>query len=267
MKHIIIIFSIIWFCLVLTSCNKLEDPPTIGLELYLSFDGDLKDNSENKNNGISFSSDNYVKGLRGDALDFNGTTDYIQLSKNINAENGLSFSFWMKLQNAVSSENNGSIICKYNMTAHKRSFMVYAYGAGNTRYDNRLSVAFYKENYSSSYHDHVKSYMESEELTGFPNPDLWTILKPKRLNVDTWTHCVINFTPTEVQAWVNGELCVKKSREYDLYFDSPDEPIYIGNNLAVGEGSNNHFHGVLDELRIYNRELTRNEIQILYKNK
>jgi hypothetical protein len=40
--------------------------------------------------------------------------------------------------------------------------------------------------------------------------------------------------------------------------------MYIGNILAGGEGSNNHFNGVIDELRIYDRELTKKEIQILF---
>jgi hypothetical protein len=102
----------------------------------------------------------------------------------------------------------------------------------------------------------------------FPSdPSLWTILNPKRLATGNWTHCVVNVTGTTIEAWLNGVLCTKKQREYDTYFDSPDEPVYIGNNLALGGGTNNHFNGVLDELRIYNRGLTKDEIQILYKAK
>jgi hypothetical protein len=267
MKPNCLLLFLIIFSLVLITCDKLEDPPTEGLELHLTFDGNLDDISINKNDGIGFSANNFVKGRWSQALDFNGTSDYIQLSKNIIAENGLSFSFWMNMREAASTENNGSIICKYNMTAHRRSFMVFSFGAFETRNDYRLSAAFYKYNNTSSVHDHVKSYMTSEELKAFPDPTLWTIVKPKRISVNTWTHCVINVTATEVQAWINGELCVKKTREHDLYFDSTDEPIYIGNNLAIGEGSNNHFNGMLDEFRIYNRELSKHEIQILYKNK
>jgi hypothetical protein len=145
--------------------------------------------------------------------------------------------------------------------------MVYSFGAYENRGDNRLMAAFYKQSYNSAIHDHIKSYFEEEDLSIFPDRTLWTIFKPKRLETGKWTHCVINMTSTELQAWINGELCATKRREHATYFDTPDVPTYIGNNMSGGEGSNNHYNGALDELRIFNRGLTKREIQILYKNK
>jgi hypothetical protein len=252
---------------ILISCVRWIEYPTDGLVLYYTFDGNINDYSGNNNNGINYTSNNYVKGKWAWALDFNGTSDYIQLSNTINSENGLSFSFWIKSRGANGTENNGAIVSKYNMTAHLRSFMIYSFGAYETRNDNRLSAAFYKFRNTSAINDHIKSYLNNEELAIFPEPSLWTIIKPKKIEIETWTHCVINVTPTEIQAWINGELCTKKSREYTSYFDSSDEPVYIGNNLAGGSGSNNHFNGILDELRIFNRGLSKREIQTLYRNK
>ena len=256
-------------CFIVTSCSKKDDPPTSGLILYYKFNGNVNDASGNNNNGIdSTSSGKYVPGKRGQALDFNGTTDYIQLTNTINSENGLSFSFWIKSRGAIGTENNGVIIGKYNMTSHLRSFVIYSFGAYDTRKDNRLSAAFYKNGNSSYYHDNVKSYMQTAELSDYPSdPSLWTILNPRRLEIGAWTHCVINVTATTIEAWINGVLCTKKQREYETYFDSQNEPVYIGNNLAIGSGSNNHFNGIIDELRVYNRGLTRDEIQILFKAK
>lgn len=154
------------------------------------------------------------------------------------------------------------------MTTCLRSFVINSFGANETRKDNRLSAAFYKYGYSSGYHDNVKSYMETAELSAYPSdPNLWTILNPRKLEIGAWTHCVINVTATTIEAWINGDLCTKKQREYETYFDSQNEPVYIGNILALGSGDNNHFNGIIDELRIYNRGLTRNEIQILFKAK
>ena len=62
-------------------------------------------------------------------------------------------------------------------------------------------------------------------------------------------------------------LPTKKSREYHLYYNSDTEPVLIGNNYDSGDGSNNHFNGMLDELRIYNRGLTPTEIVTFSKNK
>ena len=243
----------------------MVDPPTNGLLLYYPFDGNVNDFSDNNNDGIDYTSKNYVAGKRHKALDFNGLTDYIQLTNTINSSNGLSFSFWIFSRGPAATENNGVIIGKYNMKSALRCFLVYSFGAYETRNDNRLSAAFYKSGKSSAIHDHVKSYMEPAELNIFPDPSLWTISKPLRLVPETWTHCVINVTSKTVETWINGVLCTKKQREYDSYFDSYYEPVYIGNNPDLGEGNNNHFNGIIDELRIYSRGLTADEIKILFQ--
>jgi hypothetical protein len=253
--------------LLFPACVKRNDniPPTDGLLLYLPFNGNTDDLSGNNNNAIDYTSHKYVKGKRYFALDFDGKSDYLQLQYSINSENGLSFSFWLKTRGANGAENNGAIVSKYNMSRQTRCFMIWSFGSYDTRGDNRLSAAFYKYGTSSGIHDYVKSYMEPVELAIFPNPALWTISNPLRLTPDTWTHCVINITNTTIETWINGVLCVKKLREYSTYFDTDSEPVLIGNNSAIGEGSNNHFNGALDELRIYNRGLTNDEIRTLFK--
>jgi len=269
MKTVLILKVLLFItCFIAVSCEKESDPLEKGLIFYYPFDGNANDAGGNKNHGIDQTSGNYVSGIRGKALDFNGTSDYIELSKTINSGNGLTFSFWIKSRGAAGIENNGVIIGKYNMTSRFRCFLIYSFGSYENRLDNRLSAAFYKKGNSSAYHDNVKSWLNAEELAAFPSdPSLWTIANPVRIETGAWTHCVINLTETDIEAWVNGTLRTKKQREYQVYFDSPMEAVYIGNSLSLGAGSNNHFNGVLDELRIYNRGLTGEEIQILFSEK
>ena len=116
----------------------------------------------------------------------------------------------------------------------------------------------------------IQSHIWSRpKLTIYPtDPSYWTIVNPERLEIGTWTHCIVDLTDTTLEVWLNGVLCTKKQREYTSYFDSPAEPVYIGNNLAIGDGSNNHFNGILDDLRIYSRgTLTADEIRTLSKEK
>jgi hypothetical protein len=242
-----------------------KNPPTNGLILYLPFDGNTNDLSGNNNHGIDYTSHKYTEGKRSRALDFNGTSDYIRLMYSINSRYGLSISFWVKTRGVNGAENNGAIVSKYSMSTSSRCFMIWSFGSYETRNDNRLSAAFYKYGTSAGIHDLVKSYMDTDELTVFGNPALWSIVSPKRLTTETWTHCVINVTSTSIEAWINGVLCVSKLREYSTYFDDYTEPVLIGNNYAIGEGSNNHFNGILDELRIYNRGLTVDEIRTIFK--
>ena len=239
--------------------------PTTGLILYMPFDGNVNDLSPSENNGIDYTSLNYVAGMRSLALDFNGISDFVKLSKTINSQYGLSFSFWIKTRGAVVTENNGSIISKYSKISNTRCFMVYSFGANDTRNDNRLSAAFYEDGYSSGIHDMTKSYLETSELMVYPNPALWTITNPTRLVVGEWTHCVVNLTPTDIETWINGKFCTKKSREFPSYSTSSTEPVLIGNNYDIGDGTNNHFNGIIDELRVYDRGLTNDEIKTLFK--
>jgi len=241
------------------------DIPTSGLVLYMPFDGNVNDLSLDSNNGIDYTSDHYVTGKKSQAMDFNGTSDYIKLSNTINSQYGLSFSFWVNTRGAQITENNGSIISKYSKINNTRCFMVYSFGSYETRNDNRLSAAFYADGSSTAYHDMTKSYLELSELSVYPNPSLWTITNPKRLITGEWTHCVVNLTPTSIETWINGKLCTKKTREYHSYFTSNTEPVLIGNNYDIGEGTNNHFNGILDELRVYNRGLSKTEIMTLFK--
>lgn len=243
------------------------DPPTTGLLLYYPFDGTMSDISGNNNNGIDFTSDNYVAGKWSQGLDFNGTSDYIRLTNTISGANGLSFSFWVNSRGANGIQNNGAIVSKYNMSTNARCFMVSSFGSGTARNDNRLSAAFYNSGYSASYADFTKSYLEAAELTVYPDPSKWTIVNPIRLETGTWTHCIVNMTPSDIEIWLNGVMCTKKHREFSTYFDSAGEAVYIGNNIAGGDGSNNHFNGILDELRIYTRYLTSDEIKTLFKEK
>jgi Concanavalin A-like lectin/glucanases superfamily/Cadherin domain len=252
------------FAVITVKLNNIE-APTSGLVLYLPFNGNVNDLSLNGNNGVDYTSDHYVAGKKSQAMDFNGTSDYIKLSNTINSQYGLSFSFWVNTRGAQITENNGSIISKYSKINNTRCFMVYSFGSYDNRNDNRLSAAFYEYGYSSAYHDMTKSYLEPGDLLPYPNPSLWTILNPTRLITGEWTHCVVNLTPTAIETWINGKLCTKKTREYTLYSTDSAEPVLIGNNYDIGEGTNNHFNGILDELRVYNRGLTNEEIKTLFK--
>jgi hypothetical protein len=243
-------------------------PPTDGLIVYYPFNRNVSDSSGNGNSCINYTSNNFVSGKWGQGLDFNGTSDYLQLLNTLNSTYGLTFSFWVNSRGANGAQNHGAIIAKYNMTSQLRCFMVYSFGANETRGDNRLSSAFYKYSYTSSFHDMTKSYWEPAELSIYPTPpSYWTINNPERIELGTWTHCVVNMTPSALEIWLDGVLCTKKTREYTTYFDSPNEPVYIGNNVAIGDGANNHFNGMLDELRVYSRALTTVEIKILFKER
>jgi hypothetical protein len=263
-------FIPIFVCILVlaSSCRKKDfhKVPTYGVQLYYSFDGNTLDIGPYANHGIDSTAGVYVSGRFGKALNFDGNNDFVKLTETLNSENGLTFSFWVMSRGAATNENNGAIISKYNMTGHIRCFLISSFGANDTRSDNRLSAVFYQEGiYPVLVHDHVKSYLEPSELQVFPDPSMWDIINPVRLPLNEWVHCVVNMTDEYLEVWLNADLCARKKREHQNYYQDMDEPTYIGNIINGGSGSNNHFNGALDDFLVYNRPLTRDEIHMLYR--
>lgn len=266
-NHFTLIISLVIINLVCNSCEKeCRVDTAIGLLAYYPFDGDIKDYSKKQNHGIDSTKGVYVNGIKGLAHEFNGKTDFIALEETIDFSGGLTFSFWIKSRGFVNGENNGCVISKYSM-AGRRSFFVNSYGYQSQVSRNEIKSFFFPKGITTDGQEWVGSNTTKAELALLSfDPNLWSIVDPAALELNTWTYCVVNCTETDIEIWLNGKLTCSKQREHDLYFDSPEEPVIIGNILHGGEGKNNHLNGSLDELRIYNRPLTAGEIQILYKN-
>jgi hypothetical protein len=266
-----ILFRVISFLSILTfilfiSCKKESmEESTVGLLAYYPFDGDIKDYSINQNHGIDSTKGVYVSGIKGLAHDFNGKTDFITLKDTIDFSNGLTFSFWIKSRGYITGENNGCVISKYSMSG-RRSFFINSYGYQSQVSKNEISAFFFPKGFTTNGQEWVGSNTTKTEISQLSfDPDLWSVVKPTALILNTWAYCVVNCTETDIEIWLNGELTCSKHREHDSYFSSSKEPVVIGNILHGGEGKNNHLNGSLDELRIYNRPLTMKEIQIPHR--
>ena len=263
----IITFFFIFSSILSMSCKKETSfVSTVGLLAYYPFNGDIEDYSKNRNHGIDSTKGVYVSGVKGLAHDFNGKTDFIALKDTIDTSKGLTFSFWIKSRGFINGENNGCIISKYSMSG-RRSFFVNSYGYQTQVSRNEIRAFYFTKGFTTEGQEWVGSNTTKAEIAQLSfDPDLWSVVEPTALILNTWAHCVVNCTETDIEIWLNGKLTCSKQREYDLYFDSSKEPVIIGNILHGGEGKNNHLNGSLDELRIYNRPLTAEEIQILYKD-
>ena len=236
-----------------------------GLIGFYPFNNNVLDYSNSQNNGIDYTLGNYVEGVNGNALDFNGSTDYVELTNTLDATHGLSFSFWINNRDLVVQENVGTVISKYDMSG-RRSFLVLTNDM-MTKKRNHMKFHLYSQGTTTEYCDWVHSDLKTEDLQNLPNAQTWSLINPTALTLLSWTHVVANCTETEIAIWMNGVLTCKKTREYSTYYNSDYEPTYIGNIAWGGQGSNNHLNGTLDELRIYNRGLSEAEIQYLYLNR
>jgi hypothetical protein len=97
------------------------------------------------------------------------------------------------------------------------------------------------------------------------NHDEFVIPELQNLDlVNKWTHVVWVMTPSFSQIYVNGELKVNifESGSNTGYHN---EYSYVGARQGVNSPED-YFKGKLDELKIYNRKLSDDEIQALYQS-
>ena len=249
------------------------DPPEqysyFGLVAYFPFDGDVNDYCDTSNYCIDLSDSTYVNGVSGQAKDFNGSSDMLRLYRTLHSGYGLTFSFWIKSRGVLAGQQNGIVIGKYDSSVMGRCFVVLT--QESDYYDNpSLRGIFYPSGSSSRYSDGIYSniFSAADLPIGKDSSD-YTAYEPMRLPLNEWTHCVINVSDSTLEAWINGVLTVSTERFFDIYndislYNNSTTQTYIGNLPHMGQGSNNHFNGALDELRVYNRPLTPEEINSLY---
>jgi hypothetical protein len=79
-------------------------------------------------------------------------------------------------------------------------------------------------------------------------------------NTGTWSHVVATYDGQNLKIYQNGQLLVNGPATGAL--PSTNDPLFIGTKTDTSVATD-HFHGELDELRIYNRALTTAEVQTL----
>ena len=73
--------------------------------------------------------------------------------------------------------------------------------------------------------------------------------------VDRWSDVAITYDGATLQLYVNGRQV--SSQDTTGTIQTPSNPLWIGGNLPYGE----HFDGLIDEVRIYDRALSQREIR------
>jgi hypothetical protein len=207
-----------------------------GLVLHMRFDqgtinnGVATDLSGQGNNGLVTGDPQVVEGILGDALEFDGTDDVIEvpLQPSITFEQGDSFSVlaWIKT-NATPSPQDG-IVGNYR-TSTAPFWMLIANEAGKG-----TGATMYVRDVGRAHSTVIDS----------PDP----------INTDTWLHLagVRDQQEKKLRLFVNGELVGEK--------DDETENINSGQSIWIGDHLNRYYDGLMDDVRIYNHVLGESEI-------
>ncbi len=222
MKYLLVFLIIIMnLALLLSEVLAVES----GLVLYLPFDGNLKDASKEKNQCELRGRESYTKGKFGDAFDFDGAThiEVPDTKKGIfDGTSGLTIEVWVKQ---------------------------------DTHHDNGIVVKLTSGNFwPCSYN--LETW--SDQLAYFDvGPDAGSYATAK-YPLKEWYFLVGVFDGEkgEDRIYVNGKLENTNPRDIKVVPDG-DLPVYIG---CVAPAQY-YFIGALDNLAIYNRALTIDEIR------
>ncbi|HQB50343.1 MAG TPA: PKD domain-containing protein [Candidatus Cloacimonas sp.] len=202
---------------------------TDGLIAYYSFNGNVNDESENGRNGQiidgTFTDDRF--GIANNAFHLDGLNDCISFGDVLPDLDTITFSFWIK----PSGLSNGAI--------------------------------FSDETYHNGNDMHIKLINNSSIyiLNSKVNPPLERTIQVGNLDSSQWYLITWTLSSTYSKLYLNSEMI-------DVVYQNSSNIGYhnfvIGTEDYYGYGYQGYYQGDLDEFRIYNRELSQDEIDLIY---
>ena len=215
-----------------------------GLLAFYPFNGNSNDESGNGNssvvNGATLDLDRFGNLLS--SYSFNGNSFISINNKNLIPSSSFSISCWIKLGTLFTSAFDNTIIGQWSSSGDQKFLLSFR------EQNSYRGIGFYLNNGSSQF-----SYYNTNWIP----------------NTSAWYHVVAVYSPGNyVETYVNGHL-IYSSTTTNL--PSPSKTYNPINTLIeIGHSSSLNrelfFVGNIDDVKIYNRELSINEISYLYSN-
>lgn len=209
-----------------------EDPNGGALVGYWPLDdtGSATDASGTGNDGVVEGSPTTASGLFGtDAYDLDGDDDYVRIpdssSLDVSDEDTVTVSAWVNIdQEAVNEESGWVAIFQNSDTSY------------NLQFDD----------------------VNEPEFTIYDGD--WVSADYGEINANEWYHYVGVYDGDTVELWVNGTR-VDTNGDADSVADSGSVDAGIGENI---DSPDRHLDGQIDEVRVYDRALSDDEVEGLY---
>lgn len=231
MKSTFTTFLILFFSTVsLSLAQNLND----GLVAHYLFDGNVADSSGNDNNAtaenIELTSDRF--GNSDKAYMFSGSQSYVKLPSDFDYQER-SVSIW------------------FMVTGHSYNNVQRIY---NSDHPSLLNSSTNIDVLTDPYTGQLNLRLETGGGKG--TDMLWPIY------MYTWYNAVLTTDSLQTKAYINGQL-IQTVPFVNHHSSKGDSIAYLGANR---DGKSNFFNGVLDDIRIYNRKITQEEIALFVSN-
>ena len=218
-----------------TSAASGESP---GLVAHYSFDEGsgsvVHDTSGNGNDGTIHGA-TYIKVKNGYALEFDGNDDYIEIpnSESLEIAGDITVAIWINTRYATT----GSALAKNGQSNLRQNYIIQLQESG---------VGF-------------RVVELSDDKKGIGRGALGS-----RLVVDKWHHVVGTYDGEQVKIYINGEL--SGAKQYERFeVGTLDAPLFIGTH-SYGDKHGAFFAGQLDDVHIYNRAMSQEQIRSQYES-
>lgn len=224
------------------------------LALYYSFDDDadgkVYDGSGNENHGTVVGNVVYEPSFRGRAARFTGSGTYV-----LSDAAGLNMQGWTRASVSVWIKTNrlttyGNILSRGEVTGDTPSGMSLRAGG----------------DWCKAFFSIQRQYQENPAVAERVNS---SSLQPRHMDrVGKWVHLACTFDGDFLRLYVNGQLDREmevSSRGLHLW-DRSDHKLVIGNSSLKSRmaWSDKYFDGAIDEVKIWKRGLTANEVERLF---
>ncbi len=199
---------------------------TDGLIAYYNFENNTQDQSGNSHDGVIGGAPQFVSGAIGNSISFDGIDDYVEVPDAISLTPAqISISYW--LNPSTLGEGTQNTISKRN-----------SQNIGSYTFASVSSTTMNHWLYVTKWHKVDLSYTNNE-----------------------WQHIVITYDGETIKGYKNAAAPVLNTAPSGALNDDTGV-LRIGKDSELS--NNRHFTGKIDEVRIYNRVLSAEEVLQLY---
>ena len=230
MRHFFLIPILIVFCVSLVfAANEPED----SLILYMSFDTvdgeQVSDHSKYENHGEMKGDPEHVDGRFGKALKFNGQNTYVEILHH----------------ESLTVDQDFTVMAWIHAVRHE--------GPDNARWQGIIA----KGNNPRSYSLWTEANSKCLHLSVGPPAGGGSVCKGV-VKLNEWQHVVAQFNEGTHRYWINGEMVGEIRNKPNPPGIEDTNPVVVG---TAGGGNIRWFLGMIDEVRIWNRALTEDEVK------
>lgn len=224
------------------TCTGLNGTLLNGLAAYYPLCGNANDQSGNGHNGTvtgaTLTADRF--GNANSAYSFNGTSNFIEVPDNnlLDLSNNFTISLWMKISDysvTLASDPQSTVLSKPRQAGMATGYCISAY------YNLNLNKFSFNYNTGTS---------GGNQTSNAANP------------LNTWINVIYTYDGSTSKLYKNGVLDSSSIISYVL----PNFPtsLFFGKEFDNSSTSKRYFKGLIDDIGIWNRALTTQEVTQLY---